>query len=542
MIHHSLILQPRRLTYSTRPIAQATPDGDTAGSTTALALVNLALRPLAEPVFHYVRLQIIRGVTTGQTTPMFILADLPARAGAFTDDSMSATLTGRYRVRSINAAGQVETASKSITTAAGSAVGKPTDLTLSGNVAIVLSWYDNAGNDTGFEIERKVVGGGYAPLATRGPRTGTGYTTYTDATAVAGTPYQYRVRSVRSTGGPFYSAWAESPAIMATNGLAVEAAGWTAVDGLRNKFATDTARTATDNFGAYAAQPLGADLFIGAGNSPGNEDGAEIVSSATGATIVTGRILDEQGVHDMQSQDGDLWACGTDPTDDWSLGNIYHRDAGGTWTKLRTLPVVIHALGLWHDGATLWVAAGCHAGDNITWRGRVLKSIDGGQTWTAADVNQYRVFDVIGFDSKLYATGYNWTGSGYTYDLHVSSDAGATWITVPGVQPASKPRLTLHGGALFGVLSSRLGVFKVEANTVVTQYSTPFTIADEWNVLESDGTYLYAIDVDGVIWRSTDLAIWTAYTRVLNAVALRWWTGHGLMIGDRGVSARVWVA
>ncbi len=542
MLHHSLILQPRRLTYPTRPIAQATPDGNTDGSTTSLVLVNLTLKQMTEPVFHYLRLQIIRGVTTGPTTPMFVLSDVPVLTRTFTDDTPCSNIKTRFRVRSTNAAGRVETAALNITTPAGSAVAKPTDLTLSGNVAIVVSWYDNGTNETGFEIERKVVGGEYAPLATRGSRAGAGYTTYTDSTAVAGTSYQYRVRGVRSTGGPFYSAWAESPVILARNGLTIEAVAWSALDAIRSKFVTDSGKTATNNFGAWALLLSGTDLFIGAGNSPGNEDGAEIVSSTTGATIVTGCVLDEQGVHDMQAQGSDLWVCGTDPTDDWTLGNIYHRDAGGTWTKLRTLPLVIHALGLWHDGSTLWVAAGAHTGDNATWKGRVLKSSDGGQTWTVADVNDYRVYDVAGFDGDLYAIGHNWTGSGYTQDLHVSADAGNTWSVVAGVQPAIKPRLMLHGGALFGVLSTRLGIFKVEAGGIVTAYSTPFMIVDQWNVLESDGTYLYAIDVDGVIWRSSDLAVWTAYTRVPNAVALRWWAGTGLMIGDTGVSARVWRA
>ncbi len=74
-------------------------------------------------------------------------------------------------------------------------------------------------------------------------------------------------------------------------------------------------------------QPIGDTLFVGVGNSPGNEDGAAVLSSADGATLASGQTLDEQGVHDVQLQGSDLWVCGTDPVEssnEWALGNLYH--------------------------------------------------------------------------------------------------------------------------------------------------------------------------------------------------------------------------
>lgn len=265
-----------------------------------------------------------------------------------------------------------------------------------------------------------------------------------------------------------------------------------------------------------------------------------MLSSTDGATIASGFVLNEQGVHDVHLQGSDLWVCGTDPYDDWTLGNIYHRNVVGAWTKLRTLPLTIHALGLWHDGAALYVAGGTHTGDSATWKGRILKSLDDGSTWSAVDVNNYRLYDVIGFDGKLYAVGYDYTGV-YSQDLYVSVD-GVTWPKVAGVSPAIKPRLVEFRGSLVGVQSSLAGVFSVAAGGSVALQSVPFTVANHWNVLESDGVYLYALASDGLVWRTSDLSAWDTYSRVANAISLKWWPGHGLMIGDTGTAARVWKA
>lgn len=299
--------------------------------------------------------------------------------------------------------------------------------------------------------------------------------------------------------------------------------------------------TATVNFGAYLLQPIGGDLLIGCGNSPGNEAGCQIFRSADGATFAHEFTPSEQGSNvDGQLVGGEWWVCGQDPSDDWTLGNIYQRSAAGEWSKIRTLPLTIHALGLWHDGSTLYVAAGAHTGDNATWRGRVLRSSDGGATWAAAEVNNYRCYDVIGFDGRLYAIGYDWTGSAYTNDLHMSTDGGATWSKVAGATPALKPRLIAFDGALIGVQSSLAGVFAVAAGGAVTLHTTPFTIANQWNVLCDGGDgYLYALASNGV-YRSADLITWQSYAAISNPISIALWPGVGLMVCDVGLNARLW--
>jgi FtsP/CotA-like multicopper oxidase with cupredoxin domain len=62
---------------------------------------------------------------------------------------------------------------------------------------VLLTFMDNAINETGFVIERMTTGGGgFTPLATIGPRANTGSVTYTDYTAVAGSTNTYRVKAI----------------------------------------------------------------------------------------------------------------------------------------------------------------------------------------------------------------------------------------------------------------------------------------------------------------------------------------------------------
>ena len=305
---------------------------------------------------------------------------------------------------------------------------------------------------------------------------------------------------------------------------------------MRGQFETETGQAANATFGAYVVQSLGDDVLIGISNDPGNSDGALLVRSADGASFTPERVLDEQGVHDIQVQAGVGWVPGTDPTDDWTFGNLYRRSEAGVWSKLRTLPLTIHALGLWHDGAAIWVAGGMHTGDNATWRGRILKSIDAGATWTAVDVNHYRVYDVIGFSGRLYAVGYEYNGA-YSQDLHVSSDDGATWPKVATVKPLLKPRLTVWNGQL--IVAGNACLYAVHSDGAVSVHALPFSIVDGWNVLAEGGDgYLYVLSASGV-YRSNDFITWHYYCALASAISLARW-GTDLLMSEVGLNARIW--
>ncbi|HSJ56439.1 MAG TPA: M12 family metallo-peptidase [Anaerolineae bacterium] len=68
--------------------------------------------------------------------------------------------------------------------------------------SIVLTWTDTSGDESGFEIERSPDGAGSWGWISS---TGTNVTTFTDTSAVANTPYYYRVRAVNAFGASDYS-------------------------------------------------------------------------------------------------------------------------------------------------------------------------------------------------------------------------------------------------------------------------------------------------------------------------------------------------
>jgi predicted phage tail protein len=71
--------------------------------------------------------------------------------------------------------------------------------------AVLLTWTDNATNETGFAVERSDNGGPFVQIATPGPRNNTGSVTYTDTAVVAGASYSYQVRAVNATVFSTYS-------------------------------------------------------------------------------------------------------------------------------------------------------------------------------------------------------------------------------------------------------------------------------------------------------------------------------------------------
>jgi hypothetical protein len=285
-------------------------------------------------------------------------------------------------------------------------------------------------------------------------------------------------------------------------------------------------------------------LFIGfSTGTPGNVDGALLASSdAVALTAIYSPT--EQGICDLQAvtSTGKLYAPGTDPSlgDDWSFGNLYVWESGAV-TKRRTLTNVIHTLGLWIDGSVTYVATGAHLGDEITWSGQVFTSTDEGVSWSEpVTVTSYRVYDIIGFDGNLYATGFDGYG---TRTLHKSTDGGATWATVGSVGPASKARLVLFDSKLVGVQHSRTQLFSVAAGGVTSTHDLLFTVPDWYNVLADGGDgYLYALGTGGSVWRTTDLSSWTCYADTnTDLIAIAAWPNQNVMVlADQGLDAQLW--
>jgi hypothetical protein len=122
----------------------------------------------------------------------------------YTDTGLSASTEYQYRIRAFNLTGNSSYSNAvTVTTLAAGVPASPTQLSataLSAN-SIMLSWKDNANNETGFRIERRLAGGSYSQIAA----VGANVTTYTDAGLAANSTYTYRVRAYNSTGNSNYT-------------------------------------------------------------------------------------------------------------------------------------------------------------------------------------------------------------------------------------------------------------------------------------------------------------------------------------------------
>ena len=137
----------------------------------------------------------------------------------FTDPaSYNSTIVYAYRVVAMNTVGygaefpamNVQSVSDPMLT--GTAPADPTNLTAVAQAGpqVLLTFTDNAINETGFTIQRAVNGGAWALLTTRPARVATGNVTYTDTAVTAGNTYAYRVRADR---GAAVSAWSNTATV-----------------------------------------------------------------------------------------------------------------------------------------------------------------------------------------------------------------------------------------------------------------------------------------------------------------------------------------
>jgi FtsP/CotA-like multicopper oxidase with cupredoxin domain len=137
---------------------------------------------------------------------------------AYTDAQVNINTTYYYRVFASNVVGDIDTPGFPITVArsgfsntamlgANPIPADPTTLTasLQAGPSVLLSWTDNAANETGFVVERAANGGAFAEIATPGPLAGTGTVTYTDSTVSGGITYSYRVKAVNGSISSGYS-------------------------------------------------------------------------------------------------------------------------------------------------------------------------------------------------------------------------------------------------------------------------------------------------------------------------------------------------
>ncbi len=128
---------------------------------------------------------------------------------SYNDTGLSGATTYYYRVRATNAVGDSSYSNEANATTSTGLPAAPSDLTATAvsSSQIDLSWTDNATNETGFKIERKIgAGGTYGQIAT----VAAGVVAYSDTALVVNTTYYYRVRATNAGGDSAYSSEANA--------------------------------------------------------------------------------------------------------------------------------------------------------------------------------------------------------------------------------------------------------------------------------------------------------------------------------------------
>jgi fibronectin type 3 domain-containing protein len=136
------------------------------------------------------------GAFSGYTTTL-------ANATSYVDKSVVAGTAYAYEVRAITAYGM------SVFTNIASVPVSPTSLTLTkvSSTSIRLNWVDRSGNESGFQIYRRVNGGSFTGYTT----TAANATSYTDVSAYQGNTYSYEVRAVTGYGYSVFTNTAAMP-------------------------------------------------------------------------------------------------------------------------------------------------------------------------------------------------------------------------------------------------------------------------------------------------------------------------------------------
>lgn len=299
-------------------------------------------------------------------------------------------------------------------------------------------------------------------------------------------------------------------------------------------------------FGAYDVEAVGDLLYLGIGAArPGEYDGA-LLASTDGSTLRSVYQPPEQGFVELTYAGGMLYFPGPDPTEDWTLGNIYNAAPPGPIVKHRNLVNVIHCWGLYPDPAAgrLYAAVGQHTGDNATFFGGILISTDQGATWEPVKdperiLGKYRTYDVIGLRNALYATA----NDDYSAEsvLVKSTDRGATWRRLD-LAVRSRPRLYATPNYLVALRANREGLHVIDTLGRKREVTFDGFLAADWayNFIISDPKgWHYLLAEGGKVMISRDLRNWRLLLATgVNLTTIGYWPNKDwLILGDRGAQA-----
>jgi hypothetical protein len=304
-----------------------------------------------------------------------------------------------------------------------------------------------------------------------------------------------------------------------------------------------------NHFGIYAVEPVGNALYLGFGTARPAEANGALLAKTDGAGLRAIYQPPEQGFIGMRYCDDGLCIPGVDPIEEWTLGNVYTGSPPENMVKHRSLPNVVHTLGLYPDAAQgrFYAAVSLHNGDNQSFRGGVMISEDQGQSWHLSPdpkraLGDYRTYDVTLFGATLYATANDdyWGPSA----LASSADAGVTWKRI-NVQVEGRPRLLAARDFLVAQRRGGEGLVLVSPKGKSTRTRFRGFAAAEWSynyICAGYGGWYYLLASGGRIYNSRDLLAWTLVAETgLSLLAVGYWqTRNWLIVTDRGANAGLW--
>jgi photosystem II stability/assembly factor-like uncharacterized protein len=318
----------------------------------------------------------------------------------------------------------------------------------------------------------------------------------------------------------------------------------------------------TRYFSAYKILPQNAELYLGFGKArPSELDGA-LLAKFQSNSLTAIYQPSEQGFIDMtpDATQPVIHIPGPDPTDpalpggsQWDLGNsyVFTPTTPMTVTKHRNLPNVIHTWGMESTTNGLYAAVSSHLGDYKTWTGEVFRSTDRGANWTrvadkTSGVGDYRTYDIIAFNNKLFVVWSDDYGSGC--GLAGSSDGGVTWQRIGEFSSYTycRSRLFIYNNQLLALSSARDGLLALHTNGSVTLHPFSSFKVQDWvyNALAVDASNrLYTVTEDGRIVRTSNLTSWeTLVASDRDFITLAYWPNQDkIVVADRGDDGRLWL-
>ena len=205
---------------------------------------------------------------------------------------------------------------------------------LASSAQLTLSWTDNANNEGGYRVERRIGGGSYSEIAVLGPNS----TSYTDTNLAESTNHCYRVRAFNAAGVSGYSNEACKVTSQSTLNLTVAKTGSGAGTVSSSPAGINCGSDCTEAFPStttvnLTASPVAGSRFDGwtgggcTGTGPctlvGNVSPtvtATFTATTSGATCPAGQYLAEYYNNVSLSGTAAFSRCEAAITNDWGLG------------------------------------------------------------------------------------------------------------------------------------------------------------------------------------------------------------------------------